>query len=546
MTTLQQVSGERARVYWIALGFALLGFVITIWLTPHGPDVWADSVSYLDAASNLTAGNGLTLSFDNGELAFAYERTLPIPLTIFAPAYSVLLAVPGFLGMAPLDAARLVNGLCFAALIVVAVLALARVTQGALWPVLLGALLILTAKIMLLTSTRALSEVLFIPLTHAGLLLLALWIDAPENRLPWISAIVIALALLTRYAGAAVMLAALVTIALSQKSLRARLRGGVVLVLVSGLPMALWLFRNWTLTGKLSPRTFILNPDPLAPVANTAGSLSTWVLPDTISQTRWGIVLGAGIVLVMLIGLVGLDLWRWTAAAQERSSLQRIWRYVRQLPGFILAQVVFISVYGVFVMFSAWFMDAHIPMDPRIFSPIQVSFLLVVVYYACRALTNSHLARLVRVVVLILLVVLAASYLVRAVAWATVRSTEASDGYWQWTDSDLLAAVAALPEDTPLYSNGPDIVYFVTGRPVRYIPLQVNPLTARSNGAYEDELALMRDDLQQGDGAVVYLNALAELRWFLPAPDEVAASLGSFRVLVQSDEGTLYTAAGGQ
>jgi hypothetical protein len=90
--------------------------------------------------------------------------------------------------------------------------------------------------------------------------------------------------------------------------------------------------------------------------------------------------------------------------------------------------------------------------------------------------------------------------------------------------------MASLQE--PLYSNAPDAVYFVTGRPSMAIPAEKDYLTGNANPRFAEEVASMH-------GYLAYFDAITFKRSFQPTRAELEAAL-RLEVVAHDAVGTLY------
>jgi hypothetical protein len=90
-----------------------------------------------------------------------------------------------------------------------------------------------------------------------------------------------------------------------------------------------------------------------------------------------------------------------------------------------------------------------------------------------------------------------------------LRSQAQGLGYTslQWQASETLAYLRALPQDTPVYTNGADVAGYVLERRVGDIPARYDPLTMRPNPQFEREMQAMCAEVGDGRAVLVYFNA---------------------------------------
>jgi hypothetical protein len=172
----------------------IIGFLGLLFITQNGVGIGVDSVTYIGGAKNILAGKGFssyTLSNEGGNQF----------ITRFPPLFSVVLAMIAYLNINAVDAARLLNCFMFGCNIFVVGLVINNVTYGSIWLSVLGAFLMLTSNNILSLHFFVYSEPMFIFLTTAGLYLLCLYIINSKTKYMIMSAILIGMSLITRYAG---------------------------------------------------------------------------------------------------------------------------------------------------------------------------------------------------------------------------------------------------------------------------------------------------------------------------------------------------------
>ena len=109
-----------------------------------------------------------------------------------------------------------------------------------------------------------------------------------------------------------------------------------------------------------------------------------------------------------------------------------------------------------------------------------------------------------------------------------------------WRESALVAEVKSLRDDVRVFSNAPDALYVLTGRPARLVPLKADPFTRQENPRYPEEVGRLERELRGRAGVVVYFRWL-RWRWYLPGERELAEQLGLVTVAT-AREGAMYGA----
>ena len=164
---------------------AVGGAVALIAATGKGLYVSPDGVFYVGTARNLLDGHG-----------FTPPPGLP-PLQHFPPLFTLLLAAIGKFGIDPLTAARVVNVLAYAGLVVLVGLVV-RARTGSVAAGMVASALTACAVDLLTYSASALTEPLFVLLAVAALVALAAHLDRPSPALLFVAAALVAAACLTR------------------------------------------------------------------------------------------------------------------------------------------------------------------------------------------------------------------------------------------------------------------------------------------------------------------------------------------------------------
>ncbi|MGH7858784.1 MAG: hypothetical protein ACREQY_15770, partial [Candidatus Binatia bacterium] len=221
---------------------AILGVVgaAVVWISTgrYGPGLTPDSVGYVSAARNVAAGHGLVLY--NGSAYIDWPPLYPL----------LLAALARTTGADPIAVARALHAVLFALVIGGTWALLARDLRVRRPLALIGAAAVLTAPPLLKASVMAWSEVLFIALVVAFLLVAGSWRRRPRTPALVGMSVLAALGCLTRYAGIAFLLTGgFVILVTRRRHWRQAVFDSLVFGAVASYPLALWLARNLTLSG---------------------------------------------------------------------------------------------------------------------------------------------------------------------------------------------------------------------------------------------------------------------------------------------------------
>jgi hypothetical protein len=497
------------------LGIAAFTLVLTA-TDPPGPGLDPDAMAYLGAAESL-AGHATyrvpAAGWDSADSTSA--------LTHFPPGYSTALALPVRLGMPGPQAARLVDALAAAVTIGAVVLLLAATTSLAAGA-LLGVALMVTPALAIV-HLSVLSEPLF--LACSALTLAAM---ARRDTHPVALGLPAALGALTRYAGVALVGAAVLWALAIPGTMRARARRGLLALLPAALLQGAWVIRTRLLhePGEIRHVAFYGRLWPT--LVQGAATLRDWLIPDPDAWSeplphRAPLAIAAALLVALLVaeGTRRARASRGASPGAERAPGS---------PARLLAACALLGAcYLGLLVVSRLFADPGIPFDERILSP-----LLLVASVAVAAATAEWWRTTPRVLPRVALAAALACWMA-ASAWTTWGEVDYALEWGsdfageQWRRSEVLAWARGEGATHPLYTNWPSAVYFHLHRPSRYVP-----------GARDaDDLAEFADTLRAHDGRVLlfsmgdadYLSATA----LLHAPD--------FRVVETLEDGVVFQAA---
>jgi 4-amino-4-deoxy-L-arabinose transferase-like glycosyltransferase len=457
------------------------------------------------------------------------------PITHFAPFYSWVLSLSGFLAVDPIAGARWINALLFGLNIFLVGLLVAKNDISGrstiVWLPLLASLLLLSAPTMLEIHVMAWTEPLFLFLGFTGLFVLAVYLQRFELRYLILSAILISLAFLSRYAGAALIATAILALILfGSQGFPKRIKAAGLFAFISLLPAMLWMWRNMQSAGTATSREFSFHPIGLTKIREAITTISSWALVPASAST-WVKVIP--IVLFVLV-FSYLIFSKKNQAGHDENK-----RGAALLPVMVRLLGAFSLIYLAFLVFSISFIDANTPLDARILSPLYLSGIVLVLY-----LVDEFLARFPKSPILKTAMIFAAVFVFASNAWT--GSALVLQGYDQgigfnslaWSRSGILAEVEKLPRDVVIYTNAPEAVYFFFDRAALSIPRKFESVRQQPNPNYLTDLAEMRSVIEDERGVVLYFSSLN--RPTLVSEEELKSYM-PLHVVVQAVDGTLYT-----
>jgi hypothetical protein len=338
------------------------------------------------------------------------------------------------------------------------------------------------------------------------------------------------LAALTRYAGLAAVPAIVLSVLLfGEGEPLKRLRRGLILSSLTVSPLLIWFLRNWVQTGNPTDRGFAYHPITMQHLQKGLQTVSNWVIPGRITgPARDG--------LALIIVVAALLLIFFTIIHARR----RVKGSVSETPFELLPAVVgtFILSYVLILLISISFFDAQLSLSPRPLSPIYLMGVIALLPLLPLSFKRSAwiLPAVVTAGIIVILVfnsVHAAKYITRAQAGSMMMY--AGEG---WTNAAIIEQVRSLPAGIPIYSNGEDAVYFVTGTPAARLPRHSDPFTGRTNPDFHIEMDRMLEVLTRDNGVIVYFNGIT-WRDYLPRRDEMEAQFPLAPLWV-GEEGVIY------
>lgn len=506
---LDRLSLTRPFQLWLGLYLAstlFLLFLIVI-TTPYGIGTSPDSAIYLESAQNLLHGQGLAYHNEAGEL---------VPLTHYPPLYPVALAAGSFGILEIQQSARLINALALAGLLSVAARFLHAYTNSIPWSA-IGVLAIAASTPVVYSHWMAWSEPLFLFLTVLTLFLLIKAIDGRGYMKLFLAAVAASLAVLTRYAGIALIATGGTFILFfDQRTAREKILRLGAFAAVSASPLLLWLLYNAHRAGTATNRSLAWHPPTLQRLADGATSVGAWFIPGGIGSPWFGVALAALTLLLIVLA----------------RPLDNKLRVLLSLCG------LFVLVYVAFLITSISFVDAYTPLDRRILAPLNVTWLLAVLLLA-KAWTErlGSLGSFRWAPLGLLLFALALN--LAASGFVVYRSATRGTGFSTrtWSESPIWPYLDALPAGAVLYSNAPEAIYLHTGRTAPYVPRKYEMTSLRPNTEYEEEMQSMARRVEEG-AVVVYFPEVR--RHYLPSAQELE-SLTGLRAAPVGDKALVFT-----
>lgn len=509
---------------------ALLGIATLLYATPWGAGIFFDSTIYIEAARNLLSGCGLSIPSGSGLNITSTNEELT-PLTHFPPLFPALLAMIGILGIDPRDGARLLNALAFGANIFMVGLALDRCPRVSVWTSLFGSFLVLISADMLQIHSMAMTEPTFISFGLLGLILLDMYLENSRRRFLCGSAVAIALALLSRYAGVALVITAILGVMMSSHPFYRKIRDVLTFVVISCLPALLWMIRNSHVAGNLTNRELVFHPIKLDHIRTAWYTFQSWLLPvNSLGPFEniyfWLVALVCGALIICLLRrespLYGIKITK---------------PHLEPIPRLLL---VFGLLYALFLIVSISFVDALTPLNSRILSPAYCPGIIVVLFISDKLLRHVRTSWCLSFACLAFSAAFVTFSLVKELGWV-VETRRSGHGYTSrsWRDSETIQAVKKFSHRTRIYTNAPDAIYILADRLAYMVPAKVNPFTRVSNDQYLCQLSEIRDKAKNQCVSLVWFDTLPTSRSHLPSENELMERL-PLSLIGRKADGSIY------
>ncbi len=413
--------------------------IILLLTTPFGAGLTPDSVAYISAARNLVDGNGF-LTY-NG-----------LPLVIQPPLYSILLAVIKELtSVDPQIAAGYVNALLFGTIIYLSGLILLRYLKSFVL-IILGTVSVLISFALVQASFMALSELLFIFLV----LLFIYYFGKYQIKRDLISlflfSIPVSLACLTRYTGVIIILTGVLCIVFfTENQRKEKFRHSVIFLLITLLPITLWIIRNYFISGTLTGLRAASSYTLFENISFFYYTVLSWYFPLKL----------AGIYFVFIFIIVST--WILFGRTPAKFSIGEAFKLIGP-------SLIFILSYSWIIIVSST-TTAYDKISDRLLSPIYIPLLFALFFIADRILlwlrkyVHQRSVTLLFVTGIVLLMFFPVKKTIQIAEHFTELSGWGFNSY-EWRENktiEYLNQHKLFEKNYKFYSNEPEAVYILTG-----------------------------------------------------------------------------------
>lgn len=441
---------------------SIISFVINLISTKNfGPGISPDSVQYLASA------NSIVNNFD----LITYDGT---KLVVFPPLYPVFLAMIDFVfGFGPLFSARIVNAFLFGLIVFLSGYLFRRYLSAAVALAKIGTVSTLVSVPIIQVSMMVWSENLFICLILINIIFSDSYSKNPNTISLLLLSFSVALATLTRYVGLILIFTGLLNILISLKSdSKIKYRHIVVFLIVSVLPLIVWLIRNYIFSNTFFGPRYISNYSLFQNLIFTMGTIALWYLPLRIFDWSlpWKIFEYQNLLFISILVITVISV---ITILRLKMYFLEIKTYIKDISNILL----FIITYLISLIILATVTNTdHI--NYRLLSPIYVPVTIIFLLIVSEIIKRVKKKQFVNFSIKYLLVVYLAIWLIYS-TYGTIKFINISinEGFGfagkTWRNNKTIRYLLhnKLKEcDNLIYSNSPQAIYIWTNHYAKMLP----------------------------------------------------------------------------
>ncbi|MGA2505838.1 MAG: hypothetical protein ABSG01_17300 [Anaerolineales bacterium] len=438
---------------------SIIGGVLATYATANGPWGYSDPVAYISTARSLANGQGL--GYYEGDAEFSQS-------TIQPPFYPIVLSVLGLFKINLVAGARWLNIIAFIASIFIAGWIFYRYSRIPALGIIASALMCAFPYMVVMFSS-AYSEPLFILFFLLGGLCLLIYLNNEKLPMLLISALLVGMVPLTRYAGIAMVIAGgLSVLIFVSGNTWSRVKKLFLYVFTASLPILIWLVWVYFSTAHtIGGRSLNLNWAGLAAQFQAfrgifMDTVWKWV-PFQTHQTLLRymvrfIMMGVGLVIIVVLSIFAERRIRRASPRDANKSGIHIFTF------FGLSSMTFIGV----LIATYLFTHPTIDIDNRTLLPFYVSAVMSLLggvalwhyaWFKGRMLILQVIPWIIAVI---------------CVVWYFPQTRDEIEFYhsgdgltaYHWNSSETIQAVRALPSNKPVISNDWELLLLWSGRPI--------------------------------------------------------------------------------
>jgi hypothetical protein len=431
-----KATSSRGNISWPVALMGLLGTILLLASTSaYGPGLSSDSITYLAAGENLAAGNG----FRTYDGSFYYY---------WPPFFPLLLAFLNLICLPPVGSIRIINAFLFGLLIYLTGAMLRRYLRMLVLAI-IGSMVVLLSPAVFRMAMYVLTDFLFSFLAILFLFALDRFARNQKTGTLAVSAAIVALAFLTRYIGLSMVLTGIIWLFFRQRDrLAERLRHTILFVSIAVLPICLWIVRNILIVGSPGGGREVSQNSLWSNLYAAGQVIAGWFLPSLISPPVQILIF---VPAMTILGGICIFIIR-----RNRSEGP---------PTIIVLSSLFLVIYISLIIVIATATTIDMP-NSRLLTPIFVPLIIVILFGLDTIISRRPGWLSGRYPILLLVLCMAAIYpAVRVIpkAISIYRNGIGFFGKKSWHESKILEHLRIHPVPAPVYSNGPEALYYYAG-----------------------------------------------------------------------------------
>ncbi|OJX39537.1 MAG: hypothetical protein BGO78_13585 [Chloroflexi bacterium 44-23] len=460
--------------------------VYFLYVTNQGLVMTPDSVVYLGAAQSLGQGNGLLVPF-----GFPPNQ----PLTQFPPLVPYAIFTLSQSGLSLLNSGMVLNLLLLVAFILV---------MDRLLTTLLGKKNILTLILLTFVVISLINSFLFTTLGSEPLMIvLGLtgfnWLIISETKgkqhILLVAGLLMALTLASRYAGITYLAASIIVILIfSNGTWRNKIWKVVVLSTPGMLFLAWWFLRDTGMRITATNRLLLIHPIDTAQIGDAIDTISHWFLISTNSQILFKLTATITFILISLFVIFK------TYSKQQMDSASLLEKLL----------VTFILIYPIFLILSITLLDANIPLDYRLLSPIFVLIPCIVVLFIKFLSENKQkLKRPLLLFFFSLFTVFSAVMLLQNRSFIhDVHQFGFGFNYSEFKNNPVFAYLVSREQPAIFVSNAPEPVFLFTRQEVFSFPRRFNDMEDRNNPEFDHQVSMLKKEYLKDSAYFIFFEKI--------------------------------------
>ena len=492
---------------------------IGFYITQSGIGVSPDSAHYISIGENLYHGRGFWTS--SGGFVFSNA----------APLFPLLITSLIYLGLDALDAARLIPIISFSLLIPAIFFIGKNISHIVVGYV--ACLFCLAFYPLLLVTSYAWTEMLFILFSALAVLALVKFVKRKESgyKILCLGGFFVALAVLTRFVGVALVLTWLIVIVVKNKSrLKSMIYQSMLFGMIACVPILPWLYRNLTLTGALQGAHWGSSSTSLA---SNYSDVATAISRDFLApMPLFGAILSLLDKYILLMAIAYCLSWTIKIAVialvQMKSKDKKIWlNYLSER--YVVMIYAFIYVLTILTVRTLWFSGIGTRYMTPSYPFIMLAVLPLLPFFYGK-IKNASLKPVVLLAIIFACTVFFSFQAIRSIGFAQSARMGQQFNSIGWQNSQMVTwAEDNIPANAVIYSDIHEPVYLRLRRDVIRLPVAGN----------DKEVSAFLDEIENKD-IVLVLSFDSEIIRPRLLSNQQIEELGELVVVAEFPEGKIW------